>query len=89
MESTFQTIKVCGSLEDWNLKKYHFSHFFVHIADQQLRHYVPAAFQILQSSRPIPKHQSRGLDRTPDHPLDAEVAYIEYFVVACPPAGTA
>jgi hypothetical protein len=64
------------------------SHFFVHIADQQLRHYVPVAFQTLQSSRPNPKHQSLGLERTPDHPLNVEVANIAYSVDAHPPAGT-
>ena len=38
------------------------SHFSVHTADQQPRHYVPAAFQTLQLSRPNPKRQSLGLD---------------------------
>ena len=61
------------------------SHSFVHIADQQLRHYVPAAFQTLQSSRPNPKHQSLELERT----LHVEVAYIEYSVVEHPLADTA
>ena len=65
------------------------SRFFVHIVDQQLRHYDPAAFQTLQLSRPNPKHQSRGPERTPDHLLDVEVAYIVYSVVAHPLAGTA
>ena len=40
------------------------SHFSVH-ADQQLQHFVPAAFRTLQSSHPSTKHQSLELERTP------------------------
>jgi len=59
-------------------------HFFVHIADQQLQHYVPAASQALRSSHPIPKPRSLG--NAPGRALDAGVAYIACSVGAHSPA---
>ena len=76
-ESTFQTIentRFIRELEFDDIVSLMNSHFSVHTADQQPRHYVPAAFQTLQSLRPNPRHQSPGLERTPDHPLDVEDA---------------
>ena len=87
MESTFQTklLKISGSKEDLKFEEILNSHFSVRTADQQLLHYVRAAFQTLQWSRPNPKHQSPGVERMPGHPLDVGVVYI---VVEHPPADT-
>ena len=56
------------------------SHFSVHIADQQLQHYVLVASQTLQSSHLTPKHQSLEPRFALGHPPEVEVAYIAYSV---------
>lgn len=55
------------------------SHFFEHIADQQIQHYVPAAYRAWQSSHLIPK--PRSLEQPLGHAQCAEVACIAYSVV--------
>lgn len=64
------------------------SHFFEHIADQQIQHYDPAAYRALQSFHLTPK--PRSLEQPPGHAQGAEVACIAYsVVVGHSPAGIA
>lgn len=64
------------------------SRFFVHIVDQQLQHYVPAASQTAQSLHLIPKLQNPGMHIL-GHARGVEAAYIACSVVGAhaPAAG--
>ena len=65
------------------------SRFSVHIADQQLQHFVPTASQTLQSLHLTPKPRNLGMGRTSGHAPGVEIAYIACSVGVHSPAENA